>query len=128
MNFVEMCIHGRVSQAKLSDYIEMWRNGTQDDALHRFLGLEWNEFVDLLSKKTTFEGIINARHHKKYLDSSYITKVRILKPSHNRMWFDNHVDELFPLIREDDEYFYVRTQSRYSNVIPKSDQYACRIP
>lgn len=70
MNFIELCINGDAFDSEIDDFVDMWHEGTagQDQELHDFLGMNWNEYSLWATKPSILPFIIKAHKNKSTLD------------------------------------------------------------
>lgn len=63
MNFVELCIKGDILSEEIDEYVLEWHEGRagENQELHEFLGLSWDEYSLWSTTPSMLEFILSAR-------------------------------------------------------------------
>jgi hypothetical protein len=67
--FVERCLQGRANLDEIDDYIDEWRNSTDDRELHDYLGMSWDEYRLWVERPAALRHILFSRRHNVPLES-----------------------------------------------------------
>ncbi|WP_156800315.1 hypothetical protein [Thalassoporum mexicanum] len=61
--FIELCLSGNTEADQIDDFIDLWHDNKagQDQELHEFLGMTWDEYSVWLTKPSVFPYILSAR-------------------------------------------------------------------
>jgi hypothetical protein len=63
MNFISSCLSGEAFMDEIDDYVERWHSGLagENQELHEFLGMSWEEYSLWATRPSILESIINSR-------------------------------------------------------------------
>jgi hypothetical protein len=68
-SFIELCLSGDVLADEIDDFIDLWHDNKagQDQELHEFLGMTWDEYSVWVTRPSVFPYILSARKHHQTL-------------------------------------------------------------
>lgn len=64
MDFITLCLQGRVFSVEIDDWIDAWHKGDYECELYEFLGMSKEEYGDWVECSKTIEQIIEIRFNK----------------------------------------------------------------
>lgn len=60
MNFVELYLSGQITANDIHNYIDLWHDDTTTDCeLHKYLGFDWNEYVEWVHNPSDLVSILS---------------------------------------------------------------------